>query len=48
MFINTKIQVQGVCKGFPAEGGRLAVIDDLNFTVGDAEFVAIVGPSGCG
>ena len=48
MFINTKIEVKGIGKGFPADAGRLDVIDDLNFTVGDAEFVAIVGPSGCG
>jgi ABC-type nitrate/sulfonate/bicarbonate transport system ATPase subunit len=43
-----KIQVQNVGKGFPADKGRLEVIDDLNFEVGDGEFIAIVGPSGCG
>jgi ABC-type nitrate/sulfonate/bicarbonate transport system ATPase subunit len=48
MFINTKIQVQNVRKGFPSDDGRLDVIDDLDFKVGDGEFVAIVGPSGCG
>ena len=48
MFINTKIHVQNVCKGFPADDGTLKVIDDLDFKVGDSEFVAIVGPSGCG
>jgi NitT/TauT family transport system ATP-binding protein len=44
----TKISVRGVRKSFPADEGRLDVIDDLNFEVGDGEFVAIVGPSGCG
>ena len=48
MFINTKIHVQNVRKGFPTEGGQLDVIEDLDFKVGDSEFVAIVGPSGCG
>jgi ABC-type nitrate/sulfonate/bicarbonate transport system ATPase subunit len=48
MFIKTKIQVQNVSKGFPADSGRLDVISDLDFKVGDGEFVAIVGPSGCG
>jgi len=43
-----KIQVQNVGKGFPSDTGTLAVIDDLNFEVGDGEFIAIVGPSGCG
>jgi ABC-type nitrate/sulfonate/bicarbonate transport system ATPase subunit len=44
----TKISVRGIRKSFPADEGRLDVIDDLNFEVGDGEFVAIVGPSGCG
>ena len=48
MFIKTKIEVRNVRKGFPAERGQLAVINDLDFKVGDGEFVAIVGPSGCG
>ncbi len=48
MFINTKIEIQNVRKGFPGDAGRLDVVDDLNFKVGDGEFVAIVGPSGCG
>jgi len=48
MFIKTKIQVEAVSKGFANDDGLLAVVDDLNFKVGDGEFVAIVGPSGCG
>src|SRR6058998_48389 len=48
MFTKTKIEIQNVRKGFPGNGGRLKVIDDLDFKVGDGEFVAIVGPSGCG
>jgi ABC-type nitrate/sulfonate/bicarbonate transport system ATPase subunit len=48
MFIKTKIEVQRIHKGFGANGGRLGVIEGLDFKVGDGEFVAIVGPSGCG
>src|SRR6185503_7563913 len=48
MFINTKIEIQNVRKGFASDKGRLDVIADLEFKVGDGEFVAIVGPSGCG
>jgi NitT/TauT family transport system ATP-binding protein len=48
MFIKTKIQIQKISKGFPADEGHLQVIDALDFKVGDGEFVAIVGPSGCG
>ncbi|HEY8123664.1 MAG TPA: ABC transporter ATP-binding protein [Myxococcota bacterium] len=43
-----KIEVLGVTKGFPGERGPLPVLDDVSFTVGDGELVAIVGPSGCG
>lgn len=28
--------------------GKLLVLDDISFTVGDGEFLAIVGPTGCG
>ncbi len=48
MFINTKIEIQNISKGFAGDAGRLNVVDDLEFKVGDGEFVAIVGPSGCG
>lgn len=28
--------------------GQLKVLDDVNFTIGESEFVSILGPSGCG
>ena len=28
--------------------GDMAVLDDIDLTVGDGEIVCIVGPSGCG
>jgi ABC-type glutathione transport system ATPase component len=34
----------GISKKF----GELPVVDDVSFDVRDGEFVAIVGPSGCG
>ena len=46
--MRTKIEVQGIRKGFASNGGELRVVDDVSLTVGDGEFVAIVGPSGCG
>jgi ABC-type nitrate/sulfonate/bicarbonate transport system ATPase subunit len=46
--MRTKIEVNGIRKGFAANGSRLQVVEDVSLTVGDGEFVAIVGPSGCG
>jgi ABC-type nitrate/sulfonate/bicarbonate transport system ATPase subunit len=46
--MRTKIEVDRIRKGFGAGGGRLPVVDGVDFSVGDGEFVAIVGPSGCG
>ena len=46
--MGTKIEVQGIRKGFASNGGELRVVEDVSLTVGDGEFVAIVGPSGCG
>jgi sulfonate transport system ATP-binding protein len=39
-----KVEVAGMTKKF----GELLVLDDVNFTVGKGEFLAIVGPTGCG
>jgi len=39
-----KVEVVGLTKKF----GELLVLDDVNFTVGKGEFLAIVGPTGCG
>lgn len=39
-----KIQVRNLTKRF----GDLTVLDKINFTIGQGELVAIVGPTGCG
>ncbi len=46
--MRTKIEVNGIRKGFGSNGGELQVVEDVSLTVGDGEFVAIVGQSGCG
>ena len=43
------IEVKGLAKAFPAEGGSLLrALRDLDFFIGDGEFVCLLGPSGCG
>ncbi len=39
-----KVVVQNLTKSF----GDLLVLDDINFTVKEGEFLVIVGPTGCG
>ena len=39
-----KVTVNNLTKSF----GNLLVLNDVNFTVGDGEFLCIVGPTGCG
>ena len=46
--MRTKIEVRSLKKSFPSDKGPLPVVDDVSFTVGDGELVAVVGPSGCG
>lgn len=41
---NGKIEVKNLTKRF----GDLLVLDDISFDVAEGEFVAIVGPTGCG
>ncbi len=40
----SEIKLEGVCKRF----GDVSVIEDLNLTIMDREFMVLVGPSGCG
>jgi ABC-type nitrate/sulfonate/bicarbonate transport system ATPase subunit len=46
--VTPKIDVRGLTKTFHPRGGPVPVLDGVSFTVGDGEFVAIVGLSGCG
>lgn len=40
--------VSGLTTTFPGGGGRVAVVDDLDFSIGRGEALALVGESGCG
>jgi peptide/nickel transport system ATP-binding protein len=42
------LSVQNLVLTFPAEHGRVAVVDKLNLTIGRGETLALVGESGCG
>jgi NitT/TauT family transport system ATP-binding protein len=43
------IELRGVTKRFPtADGGTYTALKDLDLTVDEGEFCAVVGPTGCG
>ncbi len=46
--MNEKIHIDRISKIFPSPDGDLVALSDINLTVGDNEFVALVGASGCG
>jgi NitT/TauT family transport system ATP-binding protein len=42
------IEIKGVTHAYRTRSGPLPVLDDLNLSVPQGEFAAVVGPSGCG
>ncbi len=44
----SEIVFSGVRRMFRRNGEEVAALDGIDLTVNDREFVAIVGPSGCG
>ena len=41
-------EIRNVSKTFESEGNKILALDNINFSVGDNDFICIVGPSGCG
>ena len=42
------IEIRGVTHAYRTKAGPLPVLDNLNVSVPEGEFAAVVGPSGCG
>ena len=43
-----RVVLEHVSKSFSHNGDSVEVLQDVNFAIGDGEFVCLVGPSGCG
>ena len=46
--VRPKIRIESVDKSYIIDGKREAVLDGVDVTVNEGEFVSIIGPSGCG
>jgi NitT/TauT family transport system ATP-binding protein len=46
--VTTVIELQGVTKRFRGKSGILTAVQDLTMSIRAGEFVAVVGPTGCG
>ena len=42
------IEIKNINKSFDGRGKNLSVLEDINLTIDDGEFVCLLGPSGCG
>ena len=43
-----KIRIESIHKSYVIDGRRQAVLDGVDLTVNEGEFISIIGPSGCG
>jgi len=43
-----KLRADGIGMAFERDGGSISVLEDINLSVRDGEFVCLLGPSGCG
>ena len=41
-------EIKNVSKTYESDGNKILVLDNINFSVDDNDFICIVGPSGCG
>ena len=46
--VSEAIAVRKLTKTYAARQGSVVALEDISFSIGEAEFVAVVGPSGCG
>lgn len=43
------LEIENVVKSYPnAEGGELVILDEINLTIGEDEYISVIGHSGCG
>ncbi len=42
------VEIKNVSKNYESNGSTIQVLDNINFSVEDNDFICIVGPSGCG
>ena len=43
-----KLRTENVRMSFQRDGKAIPVLEDINLAVAEAEFICLLGPSGCG
>lgn len=46
--MNSKLEVQGLSYSYHSMDGETKALSNISFQVEEGEFLAVVGPSGCG
>src|SRR6266498_2131823 len=46
--VKAKLRVDGVSMTFRGDGHGVSVLEGINLTANDGEFICLLGPSGCG
>lgn len=43
------LEIENIVKSYPSpDGGELVILDEINLSIGENEFIAVIGHSGCG
>jgi len=48
METNNFLSIEHITKTFRTDNGDICAVDDASLSVADGEFLAVVGPGGCG
>ena len=46
--VNSMIECRQISKSFPGENGSMEIVHSMNLSVGENEFVVLLGPGQCG
>ena len=48
MIMSSILKIDRLCKNYHSKDGVVIALDDITLDIRNGEYIAIVGPSGCG